>query len=98
MLIIKQNTAPPIKWAVFDDNELLTDNLSESELEEFVVSKFRLKFKDSLIDFKPTMSYLEARVRAGRIKCCDCARPVSISDYNQKWTEERQRCRACMVK
>ncbi len=83
----------PEKWAVFSDDEILIENLTLEQLLNYLLNTKRNALRKIILE-GPHMSWLEARARAGRIRCCECA--AKLDTYNPKWSEERQRCKKCL--
>lgn len=97
MLDVQVVQQPNGKWTIFDAGKetFLHENLSEDE----AIDRLAFLMKPAIskwLKAKPKqMSYLECQVRAGRILCCVCSKPVTLKSYEIKWPLEKQRCEVC---
>ena len=83
----------PDKWAVFSNEEIVIEGLTLEQLLNFLLNTKRKALRELILK-GPHMSWLEARVRSGRVKCCNCG--SKLDAYNENWAEEKQRCKACL--
>lgn len=82
---------PNNKYTVLDNYELVLEDVTQIEVENYYVEEFRRRFWQMAPVSK--VSELEYLVLSGKVKCCDCGEPVQI--YNPNWKQENQRCEKC---